>query len=241
MLNSGAQTDPRDTRHAQRVILATLLWGLAFICSPVSAAQVEYQPPNLTIIASNEPLSSVLRSIGASMRISVSTPPDLNPVVNCNIVNLPVKRAIKNLLGELSYALQWQEGGERLAGLIILENGYGPSIMVNQDTSPAPIEQVDSEQISPSGNSMLPDKPARPTTPPRSRVDHATHLAEQKSRMASDRAKYEARMAQEMEELEIRMAEEKEREDARMAQEMAEEEARVEMEAASQSFDEPDY
>lgn len=59
------------------------------------AAEVEYRHPNLTIVAQDEPLDIVLKSISKEMRIFVTTPTALNPVVNCDIRNQPIKRAFK--------------------------------------------------------------------------------------------------------------------------------------------------
>jgi len=84
------------------------------------AAKVEYEHPAVTIVAVDESLDSVLRALSTEMKIEVSAPDGINPVINCDIQNQPIKRAFKNLLGELSYSLTWADDGERLTGVTIL-------------------------------------------------------------------------------------------------------------------------
>ncbi|MCB1686989.1 MAG: hypothetical protein KDI33_00805 [Halioglobus sp.] len=100
------------------------------------SAEVHYQHPDLTIVADDEPLDSVLKSISKEMRIFVTTPTGLNPVINCDIQAQPVKLAFKKLLGDMSYSLQWKDGGERLAGLTIL-SGTGDAVAVTADSPSA--------------------------------------------------------------------------------------------------------
>lgn len=105
--------------HPKWLGLATLL--LIIPCS--FAAQVDYEAPHISIVAVNEPLESVLRTVGEEMQISVRLPLGLNPTINCDVENKPVQEAFKVLLRDLSYSMQWEEGGDRLTGLVIMANG----------------------------------------------------------------------------------------------------------------------
>ena len=87
--------------------------ALCFSASSI-AATVGYQHPEVSIVAVDESLDSVLRSLGKEMDLSVTTPIGINPVINCNIQNQPIKRAFKNLLGGLSYSLVWGGDGQHL-------------------------------------------------------------------------------------------------------------------------------
>jgi hypothetical protein len=103
----------RTLRAFQLAVLLSLAMGS-------SAADVTYQHPNLTIVAKDETLDSVLKSVSKAMQIVVKTPTGLNPVISCDIRNQPIKLAFKKLLGDMSYSLAWQDDGERLVGLTIL-------------------------------------------------------------------------------------------------------------------------
>jgi len=103
-------------------------------CAPCAlAAEVEYQHPDLTIVAQDEPLHGVLQSLGREMRIFVTIPSGLNPRVHCNIQRQPIEQALKGLLGDVSYSLEWEAGSERLVGLTIFSSQPSTS----QDASPA--------------------------------------------------------------------------------------------------------
>jgi hypothetical protein len=103
-----------------KTILALQAATLLFVSATGMAATVTYQHPDLTIVAKEEPLDSVLKSLGKEMRIYVTTPTGLNPVVNCDIQQQPVKQAFKTLLGDASYSLEWDEKTGRLVGVTIL-------------------------------------------------------------------------------------------------------------------------
>jgi hypothetical protein len=103
-----------------RTLWAIQLTALLSIAMGASAAEVHYQHPNLTIVAKDETLDSVLKSVSKAMQIVVKTPTGLNPVISCEIRNLPIKLAFKKLLGEMSYSMAWQDDGERLLGLTVL-------------------------------------------------------------------------------------------------------------------------
>jgi hypothetical protein len=108
-----------------RIILALPVATLLFISATCMAATVSYQHHDLTIVAKQEPLDSVLKSLGKEMRIYVTIPTGLNLVVNCDIQQQPVKQAFKTLLGDMSYSLEWEEKTGRLVGLTILAGGNG--------------------------------------------------------------------------------------------------------------------
>jgi hypothetical protein len=116
-----------------KTILALPIAALLFVSATCMAATVTYQHPDLTIVAKEEPLDAVLKSLGKEMRIYVTIPAGLNPVVNCDIQQQPVKQAFKTLLGDVSYSLAWEEKTGRLVGLTILAGGEGA-------TNDAPME-----------------------------------------------------------------------------------------------------
>lgn len=97
------------------------LWMASLVCAPSStrAATVTYQHPHLTIVADNEPLDAVLKSIGSEMRIYVQIPAGHNPLVSCDIQRQGIAQAFRTLLPDTSYTLEWEETGERLTGLVV--------------------------------------------------------------------------------------------------------------------------
>lgn len=207
-----------------RVILALHIATLLCVSTTSLAATVEYQHPDLTIVARQEPLASVLKSLGREMRIYITIPTGLNPVVNCDIQQQPVKQAFKSLLGDVSYSLEWEEGGERLVGVTIL-GGEGGAVAT---VSNSPIRQSGGEQGAPAViESLAGQGTAKPVaqrtqdTPmapdDTAMADHDAAMAEHEARMEVERAEHEARMAEEREAQEVRMKEEVERHDAEMA------------------------
>ena len=100
----------------------------ALLLPPVAAfaADVDYQHPTITIVANNEPLDSVLKSVSREMKIFVTTPSGFNPIVNCDIQNQPVEKAFKTLMGSMSYSLEWKNDGQQLIGLTILSGSDEP-------------------------------------------------------------------------------------------------------------------
>ncbi len=126
-----------------RTLWAIQLAALFSIAMPSSAADVAYQHPNLTIVAKDETLDSVLKSVSKAMQITVKAPTGLNPVVSCDIRNLPIKLAFKKLLGDMSYSLAWQDDGERLVGLTILA-GTTDSVAASAAAESAPTRVDDS-------------------------------------------------------------------------------------------------
>jgi len=106
------------------------------ICSAAGlgyAAEVDYQPSELSIIAEHEPLDSVLRSVSRAMHITLVAPSGLNDPISCYIRNMPVQRAFRNLLGGMNYALEWEDGGKRLSGLIIIVEGKPSAVVIRPD------------------------------------------------------------------------------------------------------------
>lgn len=198
------------------------------------AATVEYDHPEVTIVAKEESLDSVLTALGKEMQLTVTTPVGINPVINCNIQNQPIERAFKKLLGELSYSLVWADDGERLTGLVILA-GDGESAEVaksepqasgmsgDQVASVADTSGTIQSAFSPAGDSD--DNPRR---------------TEHEAQMETDRAEHEARMAEEREtheaEMEQRRQEEEIAHEARMKEEVASHEAEFEAYIQSQGI-----
>ena len=112
-------------RKHMKTILSLSIATLLSVSITSMAATVEYQHPDLTIVAKDEPLDSVLKSLGKEMRIYITVPTGLNPIVSCDIQQQPIKQAFKNLLGDMSYSLEWEEKTGQLAGLTILAGGEG--------------------------------------------------------------------------------------------------------------------
>jgi hypothetical protein len=122
-------------RIHMKSILALPVAMLLFVSATCTAATVTYQYPDLTIVAKEEPLDSVLKSLGKEMRIYVTIPTSLSPVVNCDIQQQPVKEAFKTLLGDVSYSLEWDEKTGQLVGVTILAGGEGTAVATVSDRS----------------------------------------------------------------------------------------------------------
>jgi hypothetical protein len=177
------------------------------------AAEVEYQHPNLTIVAKDELLDSVLKSISKQMRIFVKTPTGINPVVNCDIQNQPIKLALKQLLGDMSYSLEWKDNGERLVGLTILTGTGGADPTAASDSK--------------SGTPILDDAASLASTDQGSKVAqmqeyNAEMLAEREALIEAEREERKAQIGQRRQKErtahEARMAEEVLRNEAEMAE-----------------------
>lgn len=195
------------------------------------AAEVEYRHPNLTIVARDEPLDSVLRSISKEMRIFVTTPSALNPLVNCDIQDQPLERAFKELLGDMSYSLEWKDDGEQLAGVTILAGGQVAGNAILGTSTDNKLATMSTDQAAPPGggnrgnvDSGMPvgqGSAAAMATYDRD-VDMEAERAEQEARMAEDRTRREAEMVLRREQEAIahaeRMREEVARSEARMAE-----------------------
>jgi len=106
-----------------KVVRVLQMAAMLTVASASMAAEVKYQHPELTIVAQQEPLDSVLKSLGREMRIFVTVPTGFNPVVNCDIQNQSIKQALRTLLGDTSYSLEWEKGGDKLVGLTIFGAG----------------------------------------------------------------------------------------------------------------------
>ena len=195
-----------------KTIATTLILLASLVRTAAFAAEVDYQPPNLSIVATDEPLWSVLRSVSAAMDITVSMPPDLDTPVTCDIENMPVERALKILLTGVSYALRWEQGGGRLTGIVLLEEGYDSSFRVSGSSASGGSLQVESDrQYSKRRGIVSYGEDAS--------QNQATGVAEEQDRMVAEMAEHEIQMAREME-----------RENERIAQEIEEERIRDENE-----------
>ena len=193
------------------------------------AATVDYEHPNLTIVAKDEPLDSVLKSLGKEMRIYVTVPTGLNPVVSCDIQQQPIKQAFKTLLGDMSYSLEWEEKTGTLAGLTILAGGEGVASVSNKPSQSQSVSQASPVPVaSPNGQ--------KPAPAPIAQGNHDTAMADHEARMETDRAEHEARMETEREEHEARMVEERAVQEERMKEEVARHEAETEAYLRSQGL-----
>ena len=195
-----------------RASLAIHLLALLSVSAGSMAAKVEYQNlDDVTIVAVDETLDSVLKTIGKEMQITVKAPTDLNLVINCDIQNKPVKRAFKTLLGDMSYSLLWEENGDRLSGLVILSGEGEPSEATARQTAPqttSPREET--AQVVSIPHARGGDQGAGM---PVDQFDDDPQRAEHESRMAAERLEMEARMAEEREEREIEMEQRRQEEE----------------------------
>jgi hypothetical protein len=205
-----------------KIFLAFQIAVLLIVAAGSQAATVEYTQPNLTIVAKSEPLDTVLKSIGKEMRIYITIPTGLNPVVNCDIQNQPIKQAFKTLLGDMSYSLEWEKGGERLVGLTILAGGNASTAAASSDKSSAGAAAVQSAPVDVAGSGE--QAAQAPVAHGGHASQAATHddgsaardaaMAEHEARMETERAEREAQMAEERAAQEEKMKEEVARHDA---------------------------
>lgn len=165
------------------------------------AAKVEYTHPEVTIVAVDEALDSVLKALGKEMQITVTVPSGINPTINCDIQNKPLERAIKTLLGDMSYSLVWADNGERLAGLVILAGDGEPAVAVagNQQTSSPRAEVYEYDQSA----ETAPNDYAEEPRPDARDSEMETERLEMEARVAEDRAEREIEMEQKRQEEEI--------------------------------------
>ncbi len=217
-----------------RTLLALSIASLLSLSIPGIAATVTYQHPDLTIVAKEEPLDTVLKALGKEMRIYITIPTGLNPVVNCDIQQQPIKQALKTLLGDLSYSLEWEEKAGRLIGVTILASGgesavatiSGGSSHTPNAEQPAPVAianpggpgAVTAVEQGDHDAPMAPDDAAL--------TEHDATMAEHEARMETEQAEHEARMETERTAMETRMIEEREVQDQRMKEEVARHEVR---------------
>jgi hypothetical protein len=215
---------------------------------PSMAATVEYQDPNVTIVAKQEPLDTVLKSLGKEMRIYITVPTGLNPVMNCDIQNQPIKQAFKTLLGDMNYSLEWEKNTGKLVGVTILAGGDGAAV-ANVPAKPSHPQSV--EQPAPVAASAPVASTGRQAAAPVAQSDHAppmreddvadhdAAMAEHEARMETDRAEHEARMETERVEHEARMVEERAAQEVRMKEEVARHDAELEAELAAEGLQPP--
>lgn len=189
--------------------LAIQLVSLLSVSMASMAAKVEYQHPEVTIVAVDETLDSVLKALGKEMQITVTVPIGINPIINCDIQNRPLERAFNTLLGDISYSLVWADNGERLAGLVILSGDGEPAVTVagTQQTS-SPRAEVAEKVSIPTAREY--DQSAETG---HNQYDDDPRQAEHESEMAAERLAMEARMAEEREEREIEMEQRRQEEE----------------------------
>ena len=188
--------------------LTSLGLAILLLTIPCSfAAKVDYEPPHISIVAVNESLESVLRTVGKEMQISVTLPLGLNPTVNCDVENKTVQEAFKVLLGDLSYSMQWEEGGDRLAGLVIMANGS--SLPDNSRTtffSARPADSVYDSRVEENtiGDARSGSDPYSESASlgPSGLPDRDAQMAERQERHREERERQEAQFQQERSERE---------------------------------------
>ncbi len=223
-----------------RTILTLQAMAMLFASTISTAATVEYLHPDLTIVAKEEPLDTVLKSLGKEMRIYITVPTGLNPVVSCNIQQQPVKQAFKTLLGDMSYSLEWEEKTGKLVGLTILAGGDG-SAVANVSAKPSHTPSV--EQAAPaaiaSASGHGAGTPAAPSDHAPPMVEDDTAMAEHEARMETERAAHEERMEAQRVEHEARMVEERAAQEVRMQEEVARHDAELEAELAAEGLRPP--
>jgi hypothetical protein len=215
-----------------RTVLALQLAMLLSLSIPSVAATVTYQHPDLTIVAREEPLDAVLKKLGKELRIYITIPTGLNPIVSCDIQHRPIKQALKTLLGEMSYSLEWEENTGKLVGLTILAGGEGPAVAGkpphNQNASEfTPVPAVNSG----SHNAV----PA-----PVDHGEHGTAMAEHEAQMQAARAEQDAENEADRAEHDARMVEERALQEEKMKEEVARHEAEMRAYIESQGLAFPD-
>jgi hypothetical protein len=185
------------------------------------AAEVEYQHPDLTVVAKEEPLQSVLKSVGKKMQIFVTTPTSLNPMISCDIQNEPIKQAFKNLLGDLSYSLEWDDKSGRLLGLTLLASDGGAAATTANSNSTVPDANQSATVAVTNQGAEVPVSPNGHVTP---MADSEATMAEHEAQMDTEREEREARMAEEREaheaEMTVRRQEEEIAHEARMQEDV---------------------
>lgn len=217
--------------------------GTLFCLSPHAlAAEVTYEHPELTIVAKEEPLDTVLKSLGREMRIFITVPTGLNPEVSCNAQSQPVKQALKCLLGEMSYSLEWEAGGERLAGLTIFASNAQSAVNTNPARNtqyPARLGDAADQAAEPTGRA-----PVLPGSGGSVPAEVEADAMERALEMDMQRAEHEARMAEEREvheaEMALRRQEEEIAQEERMREETARHEAEMRVYIESQGLKFPD-
>lgn len=205
-----------------KTLLALQIAILLSVSITSIAATVDYEHPDLTIVAKDEPLDSVLKSLGKEMRIYIVVPAGFNPVVSCDIQQRPIKQAFKTLLGGMSYSLEWEENTGQLVGLTILAGG-GNSAVATASNNPYHSQSVG--QATPAAVATAGGQRAAPT--PADQGGHDTAMADHEARMETHKAEHEARMATERAEHEARMVEERAAQEERMKEDEARHEAEM--------------
>jgi hypothetical protein len=221
-----------------KAILSLAIASLLFVPIASVGSTVEYQHPNLTIVAKEESLDSVLKALGKEMRIFVTTPSGFNPLVNCDIEQQPIKLAIKKLLSDMSYSLEWEEKTGRLVGLTILAVGEGVASTSGRPTHTQSVEQASSTPVATTGSQTAGTPVAAGDHAPQIAADD-TVITDHESRMETERAAHEVRMKTEREEHEARMSEERAAQEERIVEELARHEAEMAAYLESQGLNSP--
>ncbi len=215
-----------------RILLTLQAAVLVCLSMGSTAAEVEYRHPNLTIMAKDEALDSVLKAVSKEMRIFVTTPTGLNPLVDCDIQNQPIKVAFKKLLGTMSYSLEWKDNGETLVGLTILATTGDIAANTSPgSTSNAP--SVEQANVLPMANptNSPPDAPVGQRNEAAQQPLTATDQEGMEAQMEARREERESFMAEKRAELDADMVSRREEQlrtrDARMSEDVARSEAEM--------------
>jgi hypothetical protein len=215
-----------------KTVLALQVATLLALSIPGMAATVEYQHPDLTIVAREEPLDEVLKALGKELRIYITVPTGLNPLVSCDVQRQPIKQAFKMLLGDMSYSLEWEQKTGQLVGLTILAGG-GESAVSSESSHDRNMSQPAPAPIAATGGQATVPKPV-------GHGDHDAAMADHDANMEAARAEHEARMETDRAEHEARMAEERAAQEERMKEEVARQEAEMRAYIESQGLPFPD-
>lgn len=96
---------------------------------------MKYEDPLISIGAVDEPLNEVLHLVAEKLQITVSVPAELNQLINCNILQQPVVRALDTLLSDSSYSLESESFGGRLTALVVFPTERTPISEFDADSN----------------------------------------------------------------------------------------------------------
>ena len=216
----------------KRTLLTLQAAVLVCLSMGSTAAEVEYQHPNLTIVAKDEALDSVLKAVSKQMGIFVTTPAGLNPLVSADIQNQPIKVAFKKLLGGMSYSMEWKDNGETLVGLTILAATDDIAANTSQGSiSSAPsVEQANALPIA-NRTSSPPDAPVGQRNDAAQVSSTGTDQEGMDAQMEARRVEREAVMAEKRAQLDADMVSRRDEQlrirDARISEDVARSEAEM--------------
>jgi hypothetical protein len=202
-----------------KIVSMLQLAVLLLLAMHSQASTIVYEHPDLTIVAKAEPLDSVLKSLGKEMRIFITIPSGFNPTVSCDIQHQPIAQALKTLLKDVSYSLEWEKGGERLAGVTILGSGSESAVAADSRSHASSQSAAVPAVIAGGAEAGASAAPVYSSVPG---AEHETAMLPDKD---AAMAEHEARMEAERAEMQTRMAEERAAQEEKMKEEVARHEA----------------